>query len=88
MIAGDLIGLLAAGNDLRRVRSTPLPFALRAHLQMVTWLFFILFPLTMFETLGWSMIFAVAILSLVYFGLLDIARELYVSRASSSKFHL
>jgi putative membrane protein len=79
MMAGNLTTLRSVGNDLYRIRTTPTPFAYQAHLRMITILFLIFFPLTMFETLGWSMVFAAALLAFIYFGLLDIARDLYVS---------
>jgi putative membrane protein len=76
MMAGNLTTLRSVGNDLYRIRTTPTPFAYQAHLRMITILFLIFFPLTMFETLGWSMVFAAALLAFIYFGLLDIARDL------------
>jgi putative membrane protein len=76
MVAGDLVALLSAGNELRRIRSTPLPFAYQVHLRLAAWLYFIFFPVTMYETLKWAMVFAVIVLSFIYFGLLDIARDL------------
>jgi predicted membrane chloride channel (bestrophin family) len=78
MIAGGLCTLLTVGDELCRIRETPIPFAYRAHLWTATVIYFIIFPLNSYETFGWAMVPAAALLAYIYFGLLSIARDMYV----------
>ncbi|KDQ08142.1 hypothetical protein BOTBODRAFT_191914 [Botryobasidium botryosum FD-172 SS1] len=62
--------------SLERIKSTPLPFAYQAHLQLATWLYLAALPLQLYKALGWVTIPATAVASFMFLGFLQIGQEI------------
>ncbi|KDQ06543.1 hypothetical protein BOTBODRAFT_192982 [Botryobasidium botryosum FD-172 SS1] len=62
--------------SLERIKSTPIPFAYQAHLQMATWLYLGLLPFQLYKALGWITIPATTVASFMFLGFLQIGQEI------------
>jgi putative membrane protein len=78
LIPGFLSDLQSSEEELIRLSKTALAFAYQAHLRICTWLYLLIFPVTMYRDLGRWVILAEAVLAFTLLGMLEIARELYV----------
>ncbi|KPV71821.1 uncharacterized protein RHOBADRAFT_18907 [Rhodotorula graminis WP1] len=75
-----LLGALQALSDaltgLERVLLTPMPIAYSLHLRHVIWIYLLLAPSQLHETLGWLTVPATAIISFVFLGLLRLGDQI------------
>ncbi|MEZ1314940.1 bestrophin family protein [Pseudomonas fluorescens] len=76
IMAGHLTSLTHAQAVCERIKHTPLPFAYTLLLHRTTYLFCILLPFAMAESLGWLTPLFTAIVSYTFFGLDAIGDEL------------
>ncbi|KAF8677702.1 Bestrophin, RFP-TM, chloride channel [Rhizoctonia solani] len=65
-----------ASVQLRRVATTPIPFAYQAHLRMAIWLYLFFLPFQVYTQLGWIVIPATTFASFLYLGFLEIGAEI------------
>jgi putative membrane protein len=77
LIPGFLSNLQSSEEELIRLSKTALAFAYQAHLRICTWLYLLIFPVTMYRDLGRWVILAKAVLAFTLLGMLEIACELY-----------
>ncbi|KAG8706777.1 hypothetical protein FRC11_007979, partial [Ceratobasidium sp. 423] len=67
-----------AAVQLRRVATTPIPFAYQAHLRMAIWLYLFFLPFQVYLQLGWIVIPATTFAAFLYLGFLEIGAEMWV----------
>ncbi|CCO29099.1 UPF0187 protein [Rhizoctonia solani AG-1 IB] len=65
-----------ASVQLRRVATTPIPFAYQAHLRMAIWLYLFFLPFQVYTQLGWIVIPATTFAAFLYLGFLEIGAEI------------
>ncbi|KAH7335598.1 UPF0187-domain-containing protein [Rhizoctonia solani] len=65
-----------ASVQLRRVATTPIPFAYQAHLRMAIWLYLFFLPFQVYVQLGWIVIPATTFAAFLYLGFLEIGAEI------------
>ncbi|CUA68318.1 hypothetical protein RSOLAG22IIIB_07846 [Rhizoctonia solani] len=65
-----------AAVQLRRVATTPIPFAYQAHLRMAIWLYLFFLPFQVYPQLRWIVIPATTFASFLYLGFLEIGAEI------------
>ncbi|KAB5591670.1 Bestrophin protein [Ceratobasidium theobromae] len=72
----NLHALQDAAVQLRRVATTPIPFAYQAHLRMAVWLYLLFLPFQIYDSLGWLTIPATTFSAFLYLGFLEIGAEM------------
>ncbi|KAG9103862.1 hypothetical protein FRC07_009911, partial [Ceratobasidium sp. 392] len=72
----NLHALQDATVQLRRVATTPIPFAYQAHLRMAVWLYLFFLPFQIYDTLKWITIPATLFAAFLYLGFLEIGAEI------------
>ncbi|KAH7339382.1 UPF0187-domain-containing protein [Rhizoctonia solani] len=72
----NLNSLQDASVQLRRIATTPIPFAYQAHLRMAIWLYIFFLPFQIYESLQWITIPATTLTSLLFLGFLEIGAEI------------
>ncbi|CAE6518697.1 unnamed protein product [Rhizoctonia solani] len=65
-----------AAVQLRRVATTPIPFAYQAHLRMAIWLYLFFLPFQVYPQLRWIVIPATTFAAFLYLGFLEIGAEM------------
>ncbi|CAE6436177.1 unnamed protein product [Rhizoctonia solani] len=65
-----------ASIQLRRVATTPIPFAYQAHLRMAIWLYLFFLPFQVYLQLRWVVIPATTFAAFLYLGFLEIGAEI------------
>ncbi|EUC58702.1 bestrophin protein [Rhizoctonia solani AG-3 Rhs1AP] len=71
----NLNSLQDAAVQLRRIATTPLPFAYQAHLRMAIWLYVFFLPFQIYEAMKWLTIPATTLTALLFIGFLEIGAE-------------
>ncbi|KAG8679008.1 hypothetical protein FRC09_019334, partial [Ceratobasidium sp. 395] len=71
----NLTSLQDAAVQLRRVATTPIPFAYQAHLRMAVWLYLLFLPFQIYDSLKWVTIPATLFAAFLYLGFLEIGAE-------------
>jgi ion channel-forming bestrophin family protein len=72
----ELSGLINNLGGMERIRSTPVPFAYAAHLQMFIMLYFLAFPFGLYDKFHWLSIPVVGLISLILLGINEIGVEI------------
>ncbi|KAF8596742.1 UPF0187-domain-containing protein [Ceratobasidium sp. AG-I] len=72
----NLNSLQDATVQLRRVATTPIPFAYQAHLRMAVWLYLFFLPFQIYKSLFWVTIPATLFAAFLYLGFLEIGAEI------------
>lgn len=72
----NLNSLQDAAVQLRRVATTPIPFAYQAHLRMAVWLYLLFLPFQIYDSLHWITIPATLFAAFLYLGFLEIGAEI------------
>ncbi|QRW02772.1 bestrophin protein [Ceratobasidium sp. AG-Ba] len=72
----NLNSLQDAAVQLRRVATTPIPFAYQAHLRMAVWLYLLFLPFQVYSSLNWVTIPATLFAAFLYLGFLEIGAEI------------
>ncbi|KAG8700930.1 hypothetical protein FRC08_004373 [Ceratobasidium sp. 394] len=72
----NLHALQDAAVQLRRVATTPIPFAYQAHLRMAVWLYLLFLPFQIYDSLKWVTIPATLFAAFLYLGFLEIGAEI------------
>ncbi|KAG8746201.1 hypothetical protein FRC10_005717 [Ceratobasidium sp. 414] len=72
----NLHALQDAAVQLRRVATTPIPFAYQAHLRMAVWLYLLFLPFQIYDSLEWVTIPATLFAAFLYLGFLEIGAEI------------
>ncbi|KAG9128323.1 hypothetical protein FRC07_000831 [Ceratobasidium sp. 392] len=62
--------------QLRRIATTPIPFAYQAHLRMAIWLYLFFLPFQIYQTLKWITIPATLFAAFLFLGFLEIGAEI------------
>ncbi|CAE6458184.1 unnamed protein product [Rhizoctonia solani] len=74
--ASNLNSLQDSAIQLRRIATTPIPFAYQVHLRMVIWLYLFFLPFQIYDRLEWVTIPATGFSALLYLGFLEIGAEI------------
>ncbi|KAH7339381.1 Bestrophin, RFP-TM, chloride channel-domain-containing protein [Rhizoctonia solani] len=72
----NLNSLQDASVQLRRIATTPIPFAYQAHLRMAIWFYLFCLPFQIYNALQWITIPATAFTTLMFLGFLEIGSEI------------
>ncbi|KAF8605390.1 UPF0187-domain-containing protein [Ceratobasidium sp. AG-I] len=71
-----LLSLQDASVQLRRVATTPIPFAYQVHLRMTTWLFLFFLPFQIYPAMKWLTIPATFFAAFLFLGFLEIGSQI------------
>ncbi|CAE6463627.1 unnamed protein product [Rhizoctonia solani] len=71
----NLNSLQDASVQLRRIATTPLPFAYQAHLRMAIWAYVFFLPFQIYRAMDWLTIPATTLTALLFIGFLEIGAE-------------
>ncbi|KAG8744420.1 hypothetical protein FRC10_010198 [Ceratobasidium sp. 414] len=72
----NLHSLQDASVQLRRIATTPIPFAYQAHLRMAIWLYLFFLPFQIYTALRWVTIPATLFAAFLFLGFLEIGAEI------------
>lgn len=72
----NLHSLQDASVQLRRIATTPIPFAYQAHLRMAIWLYLFFLPFQIYDSLKWVTIPATGFAAFLFLGFLEIGAEI------------
>jgi len=72
----NLHSLQDATVQLRRIATTPIPFAYQAHLRMAIWLYLFFLPFQIYQKLKWITIPATLFAAFLFLGFLEIGAEI------------
>ncbi|CAE6457946.1 unnamed protein product [Rhizoctonia solani] len=72
----NLHSLQDASVQLRRIATTPIPFAYQAHLRMAIWLYLFFLPFQIYDKLKWITIPATGFAAFLFLGFLEIGAEI------------
>ncbi len=72
----ELSGMVNNLGGMERIRSTPVPFAYAAHLQMFIMLYFLALPFGLYEKFHWIAIPVIGLISLILLGINEIGVEI------------
>ncbi|QRV90978.1 bestrophin protein [Ceratobasidium sp. AG-Ba] len=72
----NLHSLQDASVQLRRIATTPIPFAYQAHLRMAVWLYLFFLPFQIYDALKWVTIPATLFAAFLFLGFLEIGAEI------------
>ncbi|KAG8706512.1 hypothetical protein FRC08_001007 [Ceratobasidium sp. 394] len=72
----NLHSLQDASVQLRRIATTPIPFAYQAHLRMAIWLYLFFLPFQIYTALKWVTIPATLFAAFLFLGFLEIGAEI------------
>lgn len=72
----NIHSLQDASVQLRRIATTPIPFAYQAHLRMAIWLYLFFLPFQIYDALKWVTIPATCFAAFLFLGFLEIGAEI------------
>lgn len=72
----NLHSLQDASVQLRRIATTPIPFAYQAHLRMAIWLYLFFLPFQIYSAMKWLTIPATLFAAFLFLGFLEIGAEI------------
>jgi len=72
----SLSGMAAAAAGCERIKQTPIPFAYTLLLHRTAWLYCLLLPFGLVDTMGYMTPFVVAIVAYTFFGLAELGDEI------------